>query len=45
MRKSRFPRLAAIVLAAATLWITAVTAGADSLHRKNNVQLLRQIAG
>lgn len=32
MKKSRFTRLAAIVLAAATLWITAVTAGADSLR-------------
>ena len=32
MKKSRFTRLAAIVLAAATLWVTAVTAGADSLR-------------
>ena len=32
MKKSRFTRLAAIVLAAATLWITAVTAGSDSLR-------------
>ncbi|MFR1975239.1 MAG: hypothetical protein ACLS3F_12120 [Oscillospiraceae bacterium] len=32
MKKSRFTRLAAIVLAAATLWITAVTAGTDSLR-------------
>ena len=32
MKKSRFTRLTAIVLAASTLLITAVTAGADSLR-------------